>query len=226
MPPPTATAPPLDDAPLADTRLTAVDEADLRWYLCESAGAMGERSALGAMIDRLNEGRSHTGASGTPDLPDAQYFAARAAAPIAARLKALTRLHREVIEATYGPGLTPYAQDKYGTLSTGRTLPAALVLLMARRQRISEKKLDGWLTPPTPPERPDLTDKPKAEARRLLDAHAKATAAQVEQWRRQQADHLRPLRLAALDALARAHDAYRATIPLYPRQPRGRVEAE
>lgn len=226
MPPPTATAPPLDEGDFLNIDLHPVDKADLDWFYNGSAGAMGERSALGAMIDRLNEGRSHTGASGTPDLPDAQYFAARAAAPIAARLKALPRLHREVIEATYGPGLTPYAQDKYGTLSTGRTLPAALVLLMARRQRVSEKKLDGWLTPPTPPERPDLTDKPKAEARRLLDVHAKATAAQFDQWRRQQADHLRPLRLAALDALARAHDAYRATIPLHPRQPRGRVEAE
>ena len=61
---------------LADVRLDAVDEADLRWLFCRAAGEMGERSSLGAMIDRLNEGRTHTGQSGTPDLPTSQYLAA------------------------------------------------------------------------------------------------------------------------------------------------------
>lgn len=211
---------------LADVRLDAVDEADLRWFFCDAAGEMGERSALGAMIDRLNEGRTHTGQSGTPDLPTSQYLAARAARPLAARLEHIGKRHARTLEAAYGPGLLPASAKRFAGLGSGDTLPDALVLLAATRARIPYATLDGWLTPPPGPERPDTAGKPAAEAKAVRDRHARACRAVVDQWRSQVADHLRPIRLAAQMQLAAAHDAYRATYRLYPRQPRGRVDAE
>lgn len=219
---PDATPPPIL---LADVRLDAVDEADLRWLFCEAAGEMGERSALGAMIDRLNEGRTHSGQSGTPDLPTSQYLAARAARPLAARLEHIGKRHARTLEAAYGPGLLPARAARFTGLGSGATLPDALVLLAATRARIPYATLERWLTQP-PGERPDTTGLPDKEAKAVRDRHARACRAAVDQWRSQVADHLRPVRLAAQMQLAAAHDAYRATYRLYPRQPRGRVDAE
>lgn len=221
--PPDATPPPIL---LADVRLDAVDEADLRWLFCEAAGEMGERSALGAMIDRLNEGRTHTGQSGTPDLPTSQYLAARAARPLAARLEHIGKRHARTLEAAYGPGLLPASAARFAGLGSGATLPDALVLLAARRTKVSFKRLEKWLTSPKEPKLPKLSEKSPDEAKAILAKHAKEWRAIQDQHASQVADHLRPVRLAAQMQLAAAHDAYRATYRLHPRQPRGRVDAE
>ena len=212
--------------PLADTRLAAVDEADLRWLFCRAAGEMGERSSLGAMIDRLNEGRTHTGQSGTPDLPPRQYLAARAARPLLARLKHVGRTHAKTLEAAYGPGLLPATAARFAGLGSGDTLPDALVLLAAHRTGVTYATLERWLKPLPGPERPDTTDKTPAEAKAIRDRHARACRAAQDQHASQVADHLRPVRLAAQMQLSAAHDAYRATYRLFPRQPREQVEAE
>lgn len=219
---PDATPPPIL---LADVRLGAVDEADLRWLFNEAPGEMGEKSYLGAMIDRLNEGRTHTGQSGTTDLPPRQYLAARAARPLLARLREIGSVHALTLEAAYGPGLLPAQRARFAGLGSGATLPDALVLLAARRTRVPYETLEGWLTQPPPPPRPDTTDKPAREVKAILDKHARACRAAQDQHASQVADHLRPVRLAAQMQLAAAHDAYRATFRMYPRQPRG-VEAE
>lgn len=206
--------------------LHPVDDADLRWYLCDSAGAMGERSSLGPMIDRLTEGRATAAQSGTPDLPARQYYAARAAAPLRARLAAIGTAHAAVLEATYGPPPPPAVATRIAGLGSGATLPDALVLLIARRQRVPAKKLDAWLRPPPPPPRPDTTDLPPAKVRAALRDHDRATRREHEAWLERLAENLRPLRLAAQLALGAALDAYRGTFRDYPRQPRDRIEAE
>ena len=92
------------------------------------------------------------------------------------------------------------------------------MLLAATRARIPYATLDGWLTPRRP-----LSARHRGQARSRGQGRQgpprRACRAVVDQWRSQVADHLRPIRLAAQMQLAAAHDAYRATYRLYPRQP-------
>ena len=203
-------------------RLDAVDEADLRWLFCDAAGEMGERSALGAMIDRLNEGRTHTGQA-APRITTSQYLAAArppASPPDWSTSASATPARSKPPTARAAPA----SAKRFAGLGSGDT-PARRPGAPRRHPRPHPlRHLDGWLTPrPAPSARHRGA---AAEAKAVRGPPRRACRAVVDQWRSQVADHLRPIRLAAQMQLAAAHDAYRATYRLYPRQPCGRVDAE
>lgn len=89
---------------IAQTRLSPPDEDDLRWLLTVAPGEMGERSALGGMLDRLAEGRTHAGQSGSPEIAERAYHAAARARPLERRLRRVSEAHQRTLKATYGPG--------------------------------------------------------------------------------------------------------------------------
>lgn len=129
---------------LASARVRPDAEAELRWYYCDAAGEMGERSSLGPMIDRLQEGRVSAAQSGTPDLPDRAYFAAQRARPIHRRLARLSAVDQTTLRAAYGPGLPAHTLAEYPGLGTG-TLSPTLLLLTAQRTGIPRETVKRWL---------------------------------------------------------------------------------
>jgi hypothetical protein len=84
---------------LAAARPDPRDEADLRWYLNESEGAMGLRSSFGPMVARLEAPMSH----GRPimELADHQLKAATRARLIRRSLEALAPEHQLVLRSVY-----------------------------------------------------------------------------------------------------------------------------
>jgi len=130
---------------------------------------------------------------------------------IRTRLRMLWPQHVDVLRAAYGHDLEPALLVRYGALSTGRTLPAALVLLMARRRRTPKRDLERWLTPPTPPPCPDTTGKTPAEVRKIRAAYRSTVFDFLQPWRLEADRALRPVRLAAVNALEMARAAYKAT---------------
>lgn len=186
---------------IADTRPHPQDEADLRWLWCESEGAMGLRSSLGAQLDRLAEGRVTAHQSGTPDLSESAYLAATRQKTILRRLRTLAATHQTTLRAAYGPGLPAEHLSRWKDLGT-TTLPPTLMLLVAQRESVPRKRLAGWLTPPKPATLPDdATEQTRAQAKA---DHAKVMAT----WKAQAKEGLSALRRDAQVALVQAVSAY------------------
>ena len=169
---------------LVDVRLDAVDEADLRWLFCRAAGEMGERSSLGAMIDRLNEGRTHTGQSGTPDLPTSQYLAAAAQR---ARSPPDWSTSASATPARSKPPTAPVVPrqcQRFRRAGQRRHPCPTPWCLAATRARIPYATLDGWLTPrPAPSARHRGQARSRGQGRQ--GPPRRACRAVVDQWRSQ-----------------------------------------
>ena len=202
---------------LADVRLDAVDEADLRWLFCDAAGEMGERSALGAASSQAPAGgRTHTGQSGTRTCPPAQYLAACAARPprrptghigerrphARSRLRPRALRQCQAVRRLGGGDARP---------TPAPSPPPAPAIIYAT--------LDGWLTrPPGLSARHPRTRLPRPGPSR--DPPRRACRAVVDQWRSRGGRPPAPGSPRRADANSPPPDAYRATYCLYPRQPR------
>lgn len=124
--------------------LTPAQEDDLRWFFNDADAAMGERSAMGPMVDLLAEGRVVSGRQGTPDMAEARVFAAERASRILAVLKALPSTHAATLRMAYDEGVLPReARARYAALSKG-DLTVALVLRVAEREKVSRADLNRW----------------------------------------------------------------------------------
>jgi len=136
---------------LASLRLAPRLEADLRWYLCESEGALGLRSSFGAQLARAeaapgrNKGSKPLGAAQAAEWTDAQLAAVDRARRVEQRLGALTRPQQRVLAAAYGPGLPREAERAWSWLSApGSGLSVVLLLLVAGRQHLGRRELRAW----------------------------------------------------------------------------------
>ena len=203
---------------IAQTRLSPPDEDDLRWLLTVAPGEMGERSALGGLLDRLAEGRTHAGQSGSPEIGERAYHAAVRARPIQHRLNRLPEAHQRTLVATYGVGAKPGEYEAYPGIHTS-ALPLSLLLLTADRLRCrGQLRAAIAATLPAKPARPDTRGARLTEAKDAPDDKAARAAAKADKDAK--AEHLRRLvsrvRGAASLALDEACLAYRATRPEAP----------
>jgi len=127
--------------------LLPAQEDDLRWFFNDSASAMGERSAMGPMVDLLAEGRVVSGRQGTPDMAEARVHAAERAGRIARVLQAMPSTHAATLRMAYDEGILPHeTRAKYAALGKGE-LTVALVLRIAQRQRTPRADLALWCGP-------------------------------------------------------------------------------
>lgn len=137
--------------PLASLRLQPRLEVELRWFLCESEGALGLRSSFGAQLARAeaapgrNRGSKPLGAAVAAEWTDAQLAAVDRARRVEQRLASLTRPQQRVLWAAYGPGLPREAERAWVWLSApGSGLSVALLLLVAGRQGVGRRELRAW----------------------------------------------------------------------------------
>lgn len=202
-----------------DTRLDPPEEDDLRWLFCHAGGELGQRSPMGPMIDRLNEGRTHA-TSIDADAEDrrvtSQMLAVARVRRIEGRLRRINERHEVTLRAAYGPGPTP--GERAGLEGLHRSdVPLALLRLTALRTGVPIEKLRARATPPPEvraPARPDATGTRTSDAKDDPDARrAQASAARkrLADWQTHRDESLRPLRDAAREALDEACAAYRAT---------------
>jgi hypothetical protein len=137
--------------PLASLRLRPVLEAELRWYLCESEGALGLRSSFGAQLARAeaapgrNKGSKPLGAAVAAEWTDAQLAAVDRARCVEQRLASLSQPQQRALAAAYGPGLPREAERAWVWLAApGSGLSVALLLLVAGRQHLGRRELRAW----------------------------------------------------------------------------------
>lgn len=136
----------------ADANLDPRDERELRWFLCESDGALGLRSSMGAQLARAeaapgrNRGSKPLGQAVAAEWTEAQLAAVDRARRVERRLASLTRPQQRVLVAAYGPPLPPGGEETWGWLSPSfrsRLRPLSL-LLVAERQGITRAALKAW----------------------------------------------------------------------------------
>lgn len=83
--------------------LTIDDYADLVWYYSEQDGALGIRSSLGPMLDRLRDGATGSRATMSDDaITQREIEAATRANRIGSRIARLSERARVVLELQYG----------------------------------------------------------------------------------------------------------------------------
>lgn len=196
-----------------DTRPHPLDEDDLVWFYCYAAGELGQKSAMGSMIDRLEEGRTHT--EGVTDESGAllarKVGAATRQKRIAARLARIPSYDEVTLRYTYGPGLSGPQRALYGDLDSA-ALPISLLVLTARRQGLTQADLLRHAAPPTVPAPDPLPDgATKADRDAAAKAHKRAVRAARAEWEARRTAALAPLRLAATTALEAASIAYTNT---------------
>lgn len=207
------------------TRLHPADEADLRWRWTQAAGELGERSAMGPMIDRMSEGRTH--ASGTDPDADGDRMARMMEAAgrvrrIDARLARILLLHQRTLLATYGPGATPGELAGLEWLDS-HAIPLSLIRLTARRAGFDIERLRAKGTPPPEvraPARPDTAGARTSDAKddpASRRAQADAARQRLAAWKAKRDADVAPLRLAASTALDEACAAYNTLLTETPR---------
>lgn len=136
---------------VASIRLHPALEAELRWYLCESEGALGLHSSFGAQLARAeaapgrNKGSKPLGAAQAAEWTDAQIASVDRARRVEKRLASLTRPQQRVLCAAFGPGLPRMGERAWDWLSApGSGLSVALLLLVAGRQHLGRRELRAW----------------------------------------------------------------------------------
>lgn len=183
------------------------------WFYCYAAGELGQKSAMGSMIARLEEGRTHT--EGVTDESGAllarKVGAATRQKRIAARLARIPSYDEVTLRHTYGPGLSGPQRALYGDLDSA-ALPISLLVLTARRQGLTQADLLRHAAPPTVPAPDPLPDNAtKADRDAAAKAHKRAVRAARAEWEARRTAALAPLRLAATTALEAASITYTNT---------------
>lgn len=121
-------------------RLSPADEADLRWYVTESEGALGLRSSFGPMVAMLSTGLPQGSASADSAI-DAAHRCVESAERerrIRETLRAMPRSQVRVLLLRHVPAR---ASDWPGSATLGVVAGVALVTSAARQGR--QKALEG-----------------------------------------------------------------------------------
>ncbi len=135
---------------LEDLCLHPRDEADIRFLLCEAEGALGLRSNLGPMLARQevaggrNSGSKPLGAAQAIEASEQQMEAASRARRVSARFGRLSRADQRTLIAVFGPPRPAFEGKAFDDWLGTTSLPSALILLTALRQRIGRAEVARW----------------------------------------------------------------------------------